>query len=875
MRSGKAYLAACMLLWATTAALANDGVSVADSSPWHVSNVNKLQHARAAAAVETPGPHKYLHIQVDFRSPTATQKKHKFRIVDGQGNEVGELWGWNDARSLVIFEGKWDSLVGLYLDSADHREPLWRTVAVAPSTVAPSTVTTSNVPTQPVIVDAPVPRQVVTTPSYVPDQTRVVQLPDRVYVPGGTDRVIEHVPDRIVTTAPDRVIHTGPDRVVYDGPDQVIHYGGGTTHVYDEPDRVIHHGGDTKHVYHDGDRVVHHGGGTRHVYDGDRVVHHGDAHSEGGGDRVVHHYDGGTTTHIHHGDGTAHKDVHIYEGADGGNGGPGDGLAGSGVGNSGVGMGPGMGPGSAADLGEGVGPGDGEGVGLGTGLGPGEGLASAEGMGPGEGTGPGTAPGMGSGPGQGPGEAPGAGPGEGPGQGPGQGLGPGEGPAAAPGEGPGPGEGMAPADAMGQAPGQAPGEGPGPGVGPGVGPGAAPGTGPGGPGVGPGVAGAGGVGPGAIVPQTIGPNVVGPRVIRPDVPNMKLKDPRTFYDPRVLYDPRVAFDPRLRDYKLGDYRPGMPGYGAGGGGGPGAGGGEGDVPKGGVVAPGAPPELPPAFVLYLSTGDELGPGKVYQLDENGRVLGIKNVPYTPTGMALHRTHGLVLAMPRDGGKIMKIDDTGKLSTILEKDKKVVHPIDVGIGGDSDTIVIADNIADVLAATSIGGIKPKVYQSFESQKWTAQDMSVAVTKDKHVIFGTDGERGIFRFAGDDFTAQSKPLLPEPGGVAADPKSLRWAATQKPNLIYVFEGEELVKKLRLPPGKMIYRNGLLSFSPAGSLCVACRDQDKAQEEPWLLMYNIEDDEIRSLFPWQGPVMTDFVVGPRMYWERNSPNTYKSIY
>ena len=321
---------------------------------------------------------------------------------------------------------------------------------------------------------------------------------------------------------------------------------------------------------------------------------------------------------------------------------------------------------------------------------------------------------------------------------------------------------------------------------------------------------------------------------------------------------------------------GSGGMGRGGEMGPGMGSpGMGSVASAAGIKDFAKPTVPPAFVFYISTGEETSDGKVYQVDENGRVLGWVNLPYTATGMALHRTNGLVVAIPRDGGKIMRIDDTGKLATIIEKDKTLVHPVDVAIAGDSDTIVVADNIADVLAATSTEGIEPKVYQRFEGQKWTAQDMSVAVTNDKHVILGTDGDAGIYRYAGDAHSAAAKPLLPANGGVAADSKSLRWAAAQAPNLIYVFEGEELFKKLRLPPGKSFYRNGLLSFSPADSLCVAVRNSNEAEGEVWILMYNIEKDEIRSLFPWNKERMTDFVVGPRMLWDRRSPNTFKSIY
>jgi hypothetical protein len=288
-----------------------------------------------------------------------------------------------------------------------------------------------------------------------------------------------------------------------------------------------------------------------------------------------------------------------------------------------------------------------------------------------------------------------------------------------------------------------------------------------------------------------------------------------------------------------------------------------------------PPQVPPAFVLYISTGDETGPGKVYQVDDTGRVLGVVHLPSTATGIALHRTHGLILALPRDGGRIVRIDDTGQLSTLLEKDKTLVHPVDVAVGGDSDTVLVADNIADLLAMTTSGGGRPTIYRRFEGQQWAAQGMSIAVTKDRHVIFGTDGEKGVYRFSGDEHAAAAKPLLPAPGGVAADAKSLQWAATQEPNRISVFEGEELVKTLRLPPNKSIYRQGLLSFAPAGCLCVAVRNSDEAVGEPWLLMYSIEKDDIRSLFPWKRERMVDFVVGPRMVWDRTSAGEYKSMY
>ena len=69
---------------------------------------------------------------MQINDPTVLQNRDKFRIVDASGNEVdgSEVWGYNDAKKLLIFEGHWGSLVGLYLDGFGHREPLFDQVAL-------------------------------------------------------------------------------------------------------------------------------------------------------------------------------------------------------------------------------------------------------------------------------------------------------------------------------------------------------------------------------------------------------------------------------------------------------------------------------------------------------------------------------------------------------------------------------------------------------------------------------------------------------------------------------------------------------------------------------------------------------------------------
>ena len=288
------------------------------------------------------------------------------------------------------------------------------------------------------------------------------------------------------------------------------------------------------------------------------------------------------------------------------------------------------------------------------------------------------------------------------------------------------------------------------------------------------------------------------------------------------------------------------------------------------MPPPAEKDNTPKVFVYISTDGKMGPGKIYQLNYSGRVMGVINTPQTVTGLTLHRQHGLVTTMPSQGRELLRVDDTGKTHSFLKDSDAWVSPVDVAISGRSDAIVVADNMTDKLMMTSTGGIKPKLYQRVKGNATSADNMSIAITNDKHVIYASDN--GIYRFSGDERSASSDPILPKAGGVAADPQTDKWAATQAPNLIHVYEGDEKQQTLTLPPGKTFYRNGLISFSPTGSVCVAVRDSDKG-DEPWLLMFDDETGEIRSLFKWDKETMTDFVAGPRMYWQRNTRSGYQS--
>ena len=137
MRRGLLLLGALAMLvgtqWMIRPSLA------AGAAPWSVANVLRLDHARAAAEDKSEDKAgKYLHIRMGFNIPAAERKMDKFHVTDEQGREVGELWGWNQDQSTLIFEGQWDSLTGLYLDGLNHRVPLFSLAEAQPKPVEPA-----------------------------------------------------------------------------------------------------------------------------------------------------------------------------------------------------------------------------------------------------------------------------------------------------------------------------------------------------------------------------------------------------------------------------------------------------------------------------------------------------------------------------------------------------------------------------------------------------------------------------------------------------------------------------------------------------------------------------------------------------------------
>ncbi len=656
---------------------------------------------------------------------------------------------------------------------------------------------------------------------------------------------VDAAPEAVVvqeTPAPQPVAVDRPvqpvvvDRPVVDRPVTVI----------DRDPVVVHEGVDRRDVVHvydnDRDRVV--------VHDDrdDVVVHHGDHDGvvvHDGDDVVVHHGGHGDVVH----DGDVH---HVYDGDDVHHVGDGAAYAGDGVGGGDGGAG-------GAGVAE-VTPWDidplGRTLGMSGTVAMGD-TAGVGGFGAGYGAGYGAGIGTGSGPGSGPGDGSGTGSGMGDGSGDDGDCEDGDCGTDGNGEGPGPGEAegpeeLDPAETNPDAP-------------------PAPGNGPG----------AGGNNMSNFV--NLAPQYR--QRVRNLAPKMKLPEVPVFYGPDVLvYNPQIPYwNPQLPYYN-----PSM-GYGGGGGGGYGSGSGGGSYPPPNLSGVNfAPTEMPPGMVLYISTGDENSSGKVYQVDEQGRVLGVVNLPHTATGIALHRDHGLVCVCPREGGKVYRINDGGIVEPVMEKDAKMIHPVDVAVGPDSDSMVVADNIADTLSLSNVQGKALDTYKKFEGlEHLDHKNMSVAVGRDRAILFGTDGDKGIYRFTGNAALTSSTPVLPEAGGVAADPSSDRWAATQGSNRVVVMEGENEVANYELPAGKFFYNDGLVSFAPPAGIAettggsgvvVAMRDSDNAESAPYLMEFKTDSDgkvDQRLLFDWKHERMVDFVVGPRMLWEQNHRDTYKGMY
>ncbi len=96
------------------------------AAPWSIGKIGRCEDAQPGAGDKTADvpSSKYLHIQIAFPSAHGDLKLHQFRIADGKGKTVAEVYGFHKGRAILVFEGDWSRLEGLYLEGAGHRQPL-------------------------------------------------------------------------------------------------------------------------------------------------------------------------------------------------------------------------------------------------------------------------------------------------------------------------------------------------------------------------------------------------------------------------------------------------------------------------------------------------------------------------------------------------------------------------------------------------------------------------------------------------------------------------------------------------------------------------------------------------------------------------------
>jgi DNA-binding beta-propeller fold protein YncE len=276
--------------------------------------------------------------------------------------------------------------------------------------------------------------------------------------------------------------------------------------------------------------------------------------------------------------------------------------------------------------------------------------------------------------------------------------------------------------------------------------------------------------------------------------------------------------------------------------------------------PAGPADLGKDLAVYLGCGDVQGGGSVVQLDRTGKVLGIVRLSNTPYGLAT-RKGGLVAAVPSFGaGSVVSIDSTGKVDTLLQDVQALPAPINVAVDPASGDILVADNRTDVLVLLPAGGPKQRrTILQITGHENHLQDMSVAFTRDRHLLFGGSGPEGIYRFRGDKDATLGDPLLPDRGGVAADPTSKRWVAALRGDL-HVFEESREVLKMPYPAGKTKWHDAL-AFTPAGTLVLALHLGGNGYD---VVVADFRAKEFKRLFSWDVSRIVSLTVGPKMEWK-----------
>jgi len=97
------------------------------AAPWSIGKFVRCEHAEPSDLGDTTNDSpssRYLHVRVNVRPRQGDVKLHQFRVADEKGKTVADLYGFHQGRSVLVFEGDWARMEGLYLEGAGHREPL-------------------------------------------------------------------------------------------------------------------------------------------------------------------------------------------------------------------------------------------------------------------------------------------------------------------------------------------------------------------------------------------------------------------------------------------------------------------------------------------------------------------------------------------------------------------------------------------------------------------------------------------------------------------------------------------------------------------------------------------------------------------------------
>jgi DNA-binding beta-propeller fold protein YncE len=221
----------------------------------------------------------------------------------------------------------------------------------------------------------------------------------------------------------------------------------------------------------------------------------------------------------------------------------------------------------------------------------------------------------------------------------------------------------------------------------------------------------------------------------------------------------------------------------------------------------------------------------------------------------------VAAIPTHGaGKVVRITRAGKVETLLEDQKALPAPIAVAADPATGDLLVADNVTDVLLLLPAGKAKEaRPLVTIDGHKGHCQDMSVAFTKDGHVLFGGTGPVGVYRFPNEKGAAFGAPVLKERGDVAADPASKRWAAAQADRL-HVYDADREVAELKYPDGRRMWMGGL-AFTPGGTPVLALHLGGNRFE---VMTADVEAKEFKPLFAWGQSRVTSLAVGRRAAWK-----------